>query len=140
MNAVVMKVWRSMCGCALVTWMPAVSARCRRRLGGRVPVHSGAVAVKQDRPPGSGAYCPVDGPADRWRQRYQGDLGTFAAHAQDPVAVFFAEIGYVRGGGLEDPQAQQPEHGYRREIARVRRFPGGGEQGLELQVGEPQGG
>ena len=107
--------------------------------GGRVPVHPGAVAVKQDRPPNPGAYCPVDGPADRWRQRDQDELGALAAHPQDPVAVFFAEVGDVRGGGLEDPQAQQPEHGHQREVVRVRRLPGRGEQGLELQVGEPQG-
>ena len=41
---------------------------------------------------------------------------------------------------LEDPQTEQPEHGYQREVGRLRGFPGGGEQGLELQVGEPQGG
>jgi hypothetical protein len=52
------------------------------------------------------------------------------------VAVFLAEIGDVRGGGLEDPQA---EHDYQREAGRVRRLAGGGEQRLELQVGEPQG-
>jgi hypothetical protein len=56
------------------------------------------------------------------------------------VAVFFADIGDVRAGGLEYPQAQQPEHGHQREVARVRRLPGGGEQRLELQVGEPQRG
>jgi hypothetical protein len=39
----------------------------------------------------------------------------------------------------EDPQAQQAEHGDQREVARVRRVPDG-EQGLELQVGEPEGG
>jgi len=68
-----------------------------------------------------------------------GELGALAAHAQDPVAVFLTEIGDVRSSGFEDPQAQ-PEHGHQREIARVRRFPGSGEQCLELQVGEPQGG
>ena len=83
---------------------------------------------------------PVDGPADRWRQRDQDDLGALAAHAQHPVAVLLAEVGDVRAGGLEDPQAQQAEHGHQREVVRVRRFPGGGEQGLELQVGEPEGG
>jgi len=36
------------------------------------------------------------------------------------VAVLFAEIGDVRGGGLEDPQAEQAEHGHQREVARVR--------------------
>jgi len=107
--------------------------------GGGVPVHPGAAAVEQDRPADPGGYGPVDGPDDRGRQRDQEDLGALAAHAQDPVAVVLAEVGDVRGGGFEDPQAQQAEHAHQREIARVRRLPGGGEQGLELQVGEPQG-
>ncbi len=55
------------------------------------------------------------------------------------MTVLLAEAGDVRSGGLEDPQAQQAEHGHQREIVRVPRFPGGGEQGLELQVSEPQG-
>src|SRR5689334_14415441 len=58
----------------------------------------------------------------RHRRRPQGnedDLGAFAAYAQDPVAVFFAEVGDIRASGLEDPQAEQPEHGYQREIARA---------------------
>ena len=88
--------------------------------GGRVPVHPGAAGVQQDRPADPGGYRPVDGPADRWRQRDQDDLGALAAHAQDPVAVFFAEVGDVGAGGLEDPQAQQAEHGRQREVVRVR--------------------
>ena len=79
---------------------------------GCVPVHPGAAGVKQDRPAGSGTCCPVDGAADRWRQRDQDDLGALAAHAQHPVAVLLAEIGDVRAGGLEDPQAEQVEHGH----------------------------
>ena len=59
--------------------------------------------------------------------------------AAEAVAVFLAEVGDVRAGGFEDPQAQQAEHGYQREVAWAGRFPGGGEQGLELQVGEAQG-
>jgi hypothetical protein len=38
---------------------------------------------------------------------------------QDPVAVLFAEVGDVRAGGFEDPQAEQPEHGHQREVIRV---------------------
>ena len=83
---------------------------------------------------------PVDGPADRWRQRDPDDLGALAAYAQDPVAVLFAEVGDVRTGGFEDPQAEQAEHGHQGEVVRVHRLPRGGEQGLELQVREPQGG
>jgi len=37
------------------------------------------------------AGCPVNGPADRWRQRDQDHLGTLAAYPQHSVAVFFAE-------------------------------------------------
>ena len=37
-------------------------------------------------------------------------------------------------------QAEQAEQGHQREVARVIRLPGRCEQGLELQVGEPQGG
>ena len=92
--------------------------------GGRVPVHPGAAAVEQDRPAGTQAYGPVDGPADRWRQRDQDDLGALAAHAQHPVAVFVAEVSDVRGGSFEDPQAEEAEHGHQREVARVRRLPG----------------
>jgi len=105
--------------------------------GGRVPVHPGAPGVQQDRPAVPEAYSPVDGPADRGRQRDQDHLGAFAAHAQDPVAVLLAEVGDVGAGGFEDPQAQQAEHRHKGEVARVRRVPGGGEQGLELQVREP---
>jgi hypothetical protein len=32
------------------------------------------------------------------------------------------------------------EHGHQREVARVGRFPGGGEQRLELQAGEAERG
>jgi hypothetical protein len=103
-------------------------------------VHPGAAAVEQDRAAGTGANGPVDGPSHGWRQRDLDDLGAFAAHAQHPVAVFFAQIGDIGPGGFEDPQAQQPEHGHQGEVAQVPGFPGGGEQGLELQVSEPQGG
>ena len=53
--------------------------------------------------------------------------------------MLLAEVGDVSAGGLEDPQAQQAEHGHQGEIARVRRLAGGGEKGLELQVRESQG-
>ncbi len=62
----------------------------------------------------------IDGPADGWRQRDEDDLGAFAAHAQHPMAVLLAEVGDVRAGGLEDPQAEQAEHGHQREVAWVR--------------------
>ena len=103
---------------------------------GLVAVHPSA--AEQDRPAGTGANRAVDGPPDRWRQRDQDGLGPFAAYAQHPVAVFFAEVVDVRSGGFEDPQPEQAEHGDKREVARVRGLPGRGEQCLELQVGKSQ--
>jgi hypothetical protein len=55
------------------------------------------------------------------------------------VAVFFAKVGDVRAGGLEDPQAEQAEHGHKREVAGIGRLAGRGEQGLELKMSEPEG-
>src|SRR5215467_15288202 len=96
-------------------------------------VHPDAAAVEQDRPVGGGADGSIEGPPyGRW-QGDEDDLGAFAAYAQHLVAVFFAEVGDVRASGFEDPQAEQPEHRYQREVARVRGLPGRGEQGLELQ-------
>ena len=51
--------------------------------------------------------------------------------------MLFAEVGKVGSGGLEDPQAQQPEHGYQGEVAGMGGLPSRGEQGLELQVVNP---
>jgi hypothetical protein len=75
--------------------------------GGSVAVHPGTAAVEQDRAAGPGADRPVDGAPNRGWQRDQNDLGAFSAHAQDPVTVLFAEVGDVRAGGFEDPQAEQ---------------------------------
>jgi hypothetical protein len=36
------------------------------------------------------------------------------------VAVLFAEVGDVRAGRPEDPQAEQLEHGHEGEVAGVR--------------------
>jgi hypothetical protein len=84
-----------------------------------VPVHPGASAVDQDRPSRAAADGLVDGPADCGRQRDQDHLAALATHAQDPVAVLFAQIGDVGTSGLEDAQAEQPEHGYQREVTRA---------------------
>ena len=88
--------------------------------GGSVAVHPAAAGIQQDRPAGARAYCLVDGPADGWRQRDQDDFGAFAAHAQHSVAVLLTEVGDVGGVGLEDPQAEQPEHGHEGEVVWVR--------------------
>jgi hypothetical protein len=108
--------------------------------GGGVPVHPGAAAVEQDRAAGAVGGGAVDGPADRRGQRDQDDLGSLAAYTQDAVAVFLAQVGDVGAGGFEDPQAQQPEHGHQREVVIVDRLSRGGQQRLELQVSEPEGG
>jgi hypothetical protein len=65
-------------------------------------------------------------------------IGACAAYPQHPVAMFFAQVGDVCAGGLEDPQAEQPQHRDEREVAGMGGLPGRGEQGLELQVGEPR--
>ena len=59
----------------------------------------------------------VNRPGHCWRQRNQDNLGALAAHAQHPVAVLLVEVGDVRAGGFEDPQAEQAEHGDQCEIA-----------------------
>ena len=84
---------------------------------GGMAVHPGATAVNQDRPTGAACGRLIDGPPGRRRQRDQDNLGALAAHAQYPVAVFFAAVGYVGAGGFEDPQAPQAGHGDQREVA-----------------------
>jgi hypothetical protein len=121
----------------LTTWPIITRGQAPQAAGRGVAVHSRTPAVDQNRP-GASANSPVDGPPDRGRQRDQHGLGPFAAHAQHPVAVFFAEVADIGAGGLEDPQAQQAEHGYQREVARVWGLPRCGEQCLELQMGEPK--
>jgi hypothetical protein len=64
----------SMCGCGLAIGTPAVSASRRRRRVAAA-VHPDAAAVEQDRPAGTAACGPFDGPAGCWRQRDQDDLG-----------------------------------------------------------------
>ncbi len=68
------------------------------------------------------------------------DLAAFAGDSQYPVAVLLAEVGDVGAAGFEDPQAEQSEHGGTGEVVQVRRQPGGGEDGFEPQVGQPEGG
>ena len=52
------------------------------------------------------------------------------------MAVLLAQVADVSAGRLEDPQPQQAEHGYQREIVRVGRLAGGSQHRLDLQVGE----
>ena len=101
-------------------------------------VHPRAAVVEQERAAAAARDGTVDGTPDRWRQGHQDNLAAFAADPQDPVAMFFAEIAQVRAGGFEDPQAQQAEHRDQREVVRIGRVPGSCEQGLELEMGEPE--
>ena len=52
--------------------------------------------------------------------------------------MLFAEVGNIRAGSLEDPQAQQAEHGHEGEVVPVGGLAGCGEQGLELKVRESE--
>jgi hypothetical protein len=104
-----------------------------------VAVHPVTAVVEQNRAAETASDRLVDGAADGWWQRDQDDLGAFSADAQHPVAVFFAKVADVRAGGFEDPQAKQAEHGDKSEVAGMGGLAGCGEQGLELQVGEPEG-
>ena len=54
------------------------------------------------------------------------------------MPVLLAQVANVRTGGFEDPQAQQAEHGNQREVTGVGGLAGRSEQGLELQVCEPE--
>jgi len=108
--------------------------------GGCVPVHPGAAAAEQDRPAGPCADGAVDRPADCWWQRDQDDLAALAADPQHPVAVLLAQISNSGTGGLEDPQAQQAEHGHQGEVVVVGGLASGGKQCLKLQVREPEHG
>ena len=106
--------------------------------GGTVPVHPGTPGGQQD---GSGRPFvdgPLDRAADRRRQWDKDHLAALPADAQHPVAVLLAQVLDVAAGGLEDPQAQQPQHRDQREVAQVGRGPGGGEQRLELQMSQSQ--
>ena len=76
--------------------------------GGGVPVHACAAGVEQDRAGDPGIDCAVDGASGRWWQRDQDELAALAAHLQDPVAVFFAEVARSKApwpaGGLDVAQ------------------------------------
>jgi hypothetical protein len=56
------------------------------------------------------------------------------------VTVFLTDVGDGQAGGLEDPQTEQAEQADQREVVPVRRLTGRGQQRLQLQMGEPEGG
>ena len=103
---------------------------------GGVPVHAGTALVEQQRAGEALASGAVHRAAHRGWQRDEDDLATLVADPQHPVAVFLAQVVDVGADGLEDPQAEQA---YEREVELVARLSRGGEQGLELQVRQPEG-
>ena len=116
-------------------WARSAAGRCGQvpePPGRSVAVHPPAEHVPQNRPVGTVADSAFDRPGHGGRQRDQDDFAAFASHAQDAVAVLFAEVGDVRPAGFEDPQPEQAQQGDQGEVVRVGRQPGGGEQGLEL--------
>ncbi len=56
------------------------------------------------------------------------------------MAVLLAEVADVRSAGFEDPQSEEAEYGDQCEVVDVGRQSCGGDQGLELQVPEAEGG
>lgn len=108
--------------------------------GACMTVHACSAVVEQDRADRSGADGAVDSPPDRWRQRDQDHLAAFAADSQHPMTMLFAEITDICAADFGAPQAQEAQHGHQGEVVAVGGFAGGCKQGLELQVGEPEGG
>jgi hypothetical protein len=60
-------------------------------------------------------------------------------YAQDAVAVFLAQVADAGAARLEDSQTEQSQERDQGEVVRVGGLPGGGDQGLELQVPQPEG-
>ena len=98
------------------------------------------VRLRRIGPPVRLAHGEVDGPGDGGWEGDVDDLVALAVHVQDPVAVDLGQVGDVGAGGLEDPQPEQAEHRDQGEVVGVGRLPGRGEHGLELQMGQPEGG
>lgn len=107
--------------------------------GGRVPVHPRPVGVAEDRTTVTAVDRSVEGPGHRWWQRDEDDLAALAAYPQDPVAVFLTDVGDVGSASFEDPKPEQAEHRDQGEVVAVGGLPGGGDQGLELQVSQAEG-
>jgi hypothetical protein len=105
-----------------------------------VPVHAVGTPVEQERSnvPVSGG--PLNGTCHRRWKRGQNVLLSLAAHQQHSVTALFTYVFDVSSGGFEDPQAEEPEHRHQREVAVLGGVSGRGQDGLELQMGEAQGG
>jgi hypothetical protein len=118
----------------------AESGRCgemTQSSPGAVEVHAAAASIEQDRADTSSSGGAVDGARDRGWERNQHVFVPLAAHQQDAVAVFLAQILDVRSGRLEDPQAKEAEQGNQGEVEVTAGVACGGEDGFELQMGEP---
>jgi hypothetical protein len=102
-------------------------------------IHSTTALVEQDRSSRPVVNGLVEGAADGGWEGYEDGLVAFAVDAEDAVAVFLAEVGDVRAGGFEDPQAQEAEHGDECEVVPVGRPTRCGEDGFELQMPQPEG-
>jgi hypothetical protein len=73
------------------------------------------------------------------RQRHQGAVAAFAVNEHDPVAVFHAQVADVDGAGLGDPEPEEAEQQDQYLCGRPG-FARRGEQGLELQMCQPERG
>jgi hypothetical protein len=100
---------------------PGVGGQVLKPARRGVAVHPGADGIAQDRPVGAAVDGAVDRPGHgRW-QRDEYDLAALAAHAQDPVAVLFAQVGDADAARFEDPQSEQAQQRDQREVVRVGR-------------------
>jgi hypothetical protein len=101
-------------------------------------LHAAAFAVEQDRSFGSSVHSAVHGAGDRRGHRHEHDLGAFAYHAHDAVAVFFAEVVDVQSGGFHDAQPEQAEQADQREVVAVRGMLRDAQHCLELKMAQPE--
>src|SRR4051812_20132208 len=109
-SMVVTKECRSMCGCIRGSLTPACSATRRSRRVAQCRSIRVPLQVRRMGPGGPFVDGPLDGAADGRGKRDQYDLVALAPNAPYTVAVLLAEVFDVAAGGLEGPQAQEPQH------------------------------
>ena len=105
-----------------------------------MPVHPDASTVEQDRAGGAVVDKSLQCSLGSRRQWHEHDLAAFPADLQDTMTVLLTQVFHVGAAGVEDPQAQQPEQDDEGEVVDVGTGAGGVQHGLELQVGQTQGG
>lgn len=103
-------------------------------------VHTAAVAIEQDRADVTTGDGTVDSSSHCWRHRNEDDLVACADDPHDAVSVFFAEVADVQAGGLKDPECEQTQQTYQREVVGVGGVACRGQHRLELQVRQSQSG